>query len=256
MHPRPFELRVDGLAIHGEFYLPDRKPYPGVIICHGVPAGPPNPADQGYAQMARGFQGLGFGVFLFNFRGAGRSQGNFHILGWAQDLKAIVAFARAQEGLSPLAVMASSGGAAAAVYVAAREPRIDSLVLLACPAHFDGLVRGRGVERFLEHCRTVGIIQDPHFPPDLEAWRQEFREVRPLRWIDQVSPRPLLLVHGRRDELIPVAHARALYKRAREPKELVIIPRAGHRLRREEQAIAIAREWLGRWGARRTGGLE
>jgi len=200
MNPQPFELLVDALAIRGEMYLPPRKPYPGLIICHGVPAGPPNPADQGYALIAQGFQGQGFGVFLFNFRGAGRSQGNFHILGWARDLKAVVAYARAQ-AVSRLAVMGSSGGAAVAVYVAAREPGVEALVLLACPAHLDGLVRG---QRFLGHCRGVGIIRDPSFPPDLEAWRQEFREVRPLRWIGHISPRPLLLLHGQRDELIPV----------------------------------------------------
>jgi len=39
---------------------------------------------------------------------------------------------------------------------------------------------------------------------------------------------PLLIVHGALDEIVPVDHGRALFRLANEPKELVIIERAGH----------------------------
>ena len=40
--------------------------------------------------------------------------------------------------------------------------------------------------------------------------------------------RPVLVAHGDHDDIIPVEQGRALYEAAREPKRLLIVPRAGH----------------------------
>jgi fermentation-respiration switch protein FrsA (DUF1100 family) len=39
---------------------------------------------------------------------------------------------------------------------------------------------------------------------------------------------PLLIVHGARDSMIPVNHARAVYAAANEPKTLAILRRGDH----------------------------
>ena len=66
----------------------------------------------------------------------------------------------------------------------------------------------------------------------------------PLDHVAGIAPRPLLLVHGDRDETVPVEHARQLYARTGEPRKLVIIEGAGHRLRREERAVNAIIDWL------------
>jgi pimeloyl-ACP methyl ester carboxylesterase len=45
-----------------------------------------------------------------------------------------------------------------------------------------------------------------------------------------LAGRPLLVVHGGRDKVLPVASAREIYAAAREPKELKILAEAGHGL--------------------------
>jgi len=62
--------------------------------------------------------------------------------------------------------------------------------------------------------------------------------------VARIAPRPLLLVHNRRDEVVAVSHAHRLYARAREPKELVILDGAEHALRQDEQATSIVIGWL------------
>ena len=57
-------------------------------------------------------------------------------------------------------------------------------------------------------------------------------------------PRPLLLLQGNDDEVVNVNHAYRLYARAGEPKDLVIVEGANHRLRHNERAMAIAIDWL------------
>jgi uncharacterized protein len=61
----------------------------------------------------------------------------------------------------------------------------------------------------------------------------------------QVSPRPLLLVHGELDRRLPPDCSRYVYSRAGEPKELVILPGAKHSLRQRRQELReLLRQWL------------
>ena len=46
----------------------------------------------------------------------------------------------------------------------------------------------------------------------------------------RLSPRPLLLIHGTADEVLPPACSREIYRRAGEPKELILYPRCRHGL--------------------------
>ena len=47
---------------------------------------------------------------------------------------------------------------------------------------------------------------------------------------DRVSPRPLLVMHGTADEILPDACSRDIYRRAKEPKRLVLYPGCRHGL--------------------------
>jgi fermentation-respiration switch protein FrsA (DUF1100 family) len=57
----------------------------------------------------------------------------------------------------------------------------------------------------------------------------------------------VLVVQADRDEVVPPAHGRALYDRARDPKRLHVIPGADHRLSdtdHRREALAVSRRWL------------
>lgn len=61
-----------------------------------------------------------------------------------------------------------------------------------------------------------------------------------------VSPRPLLLVHGEADTRLPPMCSRSIYLWAKQPKELVLFPGAGHGLREcKEELDALLKKWLG-----------
>ena len=47
---------------------------------------------------------------------------------------------------------------------------------------------------------------------------------------DRVSPRPLLVVHGLADEILPAICSRDIYHRAKEPKRIVLYPGCRHGL--------------------------
>lgn len=207
---------------------------------------PYDPTDRGYAHLAEGFSQEGFLTCIFNFRGAGESEGNLDLLGWTRDLGAVIDHVSGlpEVDATRIFVMGFSGGAAAATYVTAHDERVTALVLCACPAEFAIPDSEKNLRSFWRQCCQTGTIRDADFPSSLEEWGDHFRQVSPIDWIANISPRPLLIIHGDRDEVVDLDHARRLYEQAGDPKELVIIPDGEHRLRTNEAAMNIALAWL------------
>ena len=246
---RMVTLEVDSLKISGRLYLPgegDRTPYPAVGVCHGIPAKKPDPDDRGYPQLAERICREGLAVLIFNFRGTGASDGNLDIWGWTRDLKAVIDYLSALPEVdgSHLSLLGFSGGAAVSVYVAAQDKRVSFIVTCACPAEFTFLTEVDEPQSVIDHFREIGAIRDKDFPYSVADWVSGFRMISPVEHVAGIAPRPLLLVHGGKDELVDVSHARKLYARAGEPKQIIIIDGAGHRLRQNDRAVAIVINWL------------
>jgi alpha/beta superfamily hydrolase len=247
MEIKQIRLKADGLELAGELHIPStEKVQPGLCICHGIPAAPPDPSDRGYTLLAQHFCHAGFITLIFNFRGTGKSQGNLDILGWSRDLQEALDFLYNLKEVdkSCFYLLGFSGGAAVSIYTAAHDPRISSVVTCSCPAEFNSLSQRETPLEAIERFRQIGAIRDKDFPPSIEEWERGFETVSPIKWVDKISPRPLLLVHGDADELIPLEHAYKLYQKAKEPKELKIIPGAKHKMRLEKAAMAFVLDWL------------
>jgi len=242
-------LEVEDLNIVGQLYLPgegDQTPYPTVCVCHGIPAKSPDPSDRGYPLLAERICRQGFAVFIFNFRGTGASGGNLDILGWTRDLKAAIDYlcALPEMDRSRLLLLGFSGGAAVSVYVASQDKRVSSVVTCACPAEFTSFLNADEPQAVIDHFRSIGTIRDESFPQSTEEWLSGFGLVGPIRYVAGIAPRPLLLVHGSQDEVVEVSHAYKLYDSAGEPKQIIIVDGAEHRLRQNDRAMAIVIDWL------------
>ena len=240
-------LEIEGIILSGQLYLPDGKaPYPTVCVCHGIPDRIHDPDDKGYPLLAEKICREGFAVLIFNFRGTGASGGNFDILGWVRDLKAVVDYlwTLPEVDKSHLSLLGYSGGAAVSIYVAVQDNRISCVAACACPAEFTFVTEVDEPPAVVDHFRSIGTIRDGNFPPSAEEWLNSFRLVRPIEYMAGIAPRPLLLVHGSQDETVAMSHVHRLYDRAGEPKQLEIIEGAGHALRQDDRAITIVVGWL------------
>jgi alpha/beta superfamily hydrolase len=242
-------LTVDGLKIAGEIFYPPLKTTrsPALIICHGIPSGnAKDPSDKGYPAVAEQFADLGFISMIFNFRGAGESEGNFDIFGWTRDLAAALDYISKLKEVDKnhISVMGFSGGAMVSIYVTARDKRIANLVSFCSPIRISFLNDRIKVLGFIEHQRSLSISGNtmPTLTP--EELMHGFDEIDPLNCVDKISPRPILIIHGDTDDLVNPEQAYDIYKKAKQPKELVIIKGAGHRLRHDEQAMNTAEKWL------------
>ena len=107
-------LDTDGISLATSIFVPNGSwPHPGSIICHGMPAGPQQPegnlsatsvGDLEYPALAEWCAWEGFATVIFNFRGTGQSGGNFHHLGWARDLDAVVTWILGRPEVDPTCI--------------------------------------------------------------------------------------------------------------------------------------------------------
>ncbi len=121
---------------------------------------------------------------------------------------------------------------------------MSSVVACACPAEFTFFTEVNDPQSIINHFRSIGVIRDSDLPSSAGEWLNGFRLVSPIKHVAGIAPRPLLLVHGSGDETVEVNHAHKLYDRAGEPKQLVIIDGAGHRLRQNDRAMTVVIRWL------------
>jgi fermentation-respiration switch protein FrsA (DUF1100 family) len=219
----------------------------GLVLCHGFPVTPSQRQGNwaGYQDLAdRLAADTGWVVLTFSFRGTGRSGGDFSLGGWLTDLEAATDALLATPGVDAAWLCGFAAGGALAICAAGEDPRVRGVAAFATPADF--AERAVDARRFVTQARRLGIIRDRAFPPDLDAWARELVEVRPLSLIGKLPPRPVLLVHGANDEVVPVVDARALADAAEGEVELRVLVGAGHRLRHDPRAIAILLGWMDR----------
>jgi pimeloyl-ACP methyl ester carboxylesterase len=187
------------------------------------------------------------GVVTFDFRGHGRS-GGLSTLGDLEikDLDVAVAYAR-QLGYARVAAVGFSMGASIVLRHAGLIGGVDAVVSVSGPGrwYYRGTKRMRQVHLLVEHRLGRSITRQllkTRISP--EGWK--LVPVPPAEAAAQISPVPLLIVHGDQDSYFPPEHARQLYMAARQPKELWLLPGVGHAESAcsEDLADRIAR-WIG-----------
>lgn len=237
---RRLTIPAKNATLDGEAYLPEGPFSTTVVVCHGLPRGLPQTqnGDPGYPDLARRFAQKGYGAVIFNFRGTGASSGSLEIARWPDDLIAVLDHLDADEllGKKRYAVVGFSAGAAASICAGAKDARIDPLVACAAPAHFRFLQTEGNEQLYFDHYRNVGMIR-PDYKHNARQWAQNFLDLESQRAMPSLRARRLCILHGDQDDTVPVEHAHRLAARSPAPVNPILLPGAGHQLRREAVAM-------------------
>lgn len=189
----------DGVQLAGWWLdVPDS---PVVVICaHGHRG---NKSEM--LGIGSGLWRHGHSVLLFDFRGNGHSGDGPQSLAHHEqrDLAAAVDVVKLRRPEAAVVVVSFSMGASTAILTAADDDRIDALVLDSPFATMRDVVAA-GYRRYR-------LPSEPILPAaDLLnrlRYGYAFADVRPLDRIEDLAPRPILLLHGTNDRIIPYDHA-------------------------------------------------
>ncbi len=216
----------DGVLLKGWLVKPShpQAKSPAIIICHGVGA---NKSD--FTDFAVTLARRGYFVLLFDFRAHGESSGSRTSLGYHEqkDVLAALSILKAREEIDPkrIGIYGFSMGGSTAILTAAQS------------GAFSAVVADSAFTSLKDQART-SITSFYHFPsfPFLHLaiigyelyFRTRVENVAPINVIAQISPKPILIIAGEGDKLIPAENGLKLFAAAGKPKELWLIPGADH----------------------------
>jgi dipeptidyl aminopeptidase/acylaminoacyl peptidase len=194
------------------------------VICHGLGA---NRAD--FIGLAADLVKAGFHVLLFDFRAHGDSEGFRTSFGYLEqrDLEGALRFLKARPEVDPerIGAYGFSMGGSVAILAAARDATIRAVV---SDSAFTSL--GDQMDRVVTtfyHLPRIPFYFLAHWIYDLYFWAC-LEDVSPIGVIAKISPRPVHLIAGQSDDRMTAMDAHRFFEAASQPKELWIVPAAGH----------------------------
>lgn len=182
----------------------------------------------------------GYSVFIYDYRGYGRSEGSASVFGIVADGCAAYDYLIQQRDLKPeqIVLYGESLGAAVACQIAARRE---------CA----GIVLQSGFSSL----RQIGLETMP-FIRIYPKFLLPQPELDSAALLERDHP-PLLIIHGKKDTVVPFTHADEIYRRASEPKQFVPLTRCGHNdicYLAADEYVGALRTFAGSLGTRTTSG--
>lgn len=201
---RDVSLRAaDGVRLHA-FHVGSERPEPGrrtVLYLHG------NAGNlAGRSEVLEYYAALGVDVLGLDYRGYGQSEGTPSEAGLYADALAAYDWLAARGPASQIVVLGESLGGGPACELASRRP-VGGLVLLSTFTNVPDMA-----------ARTFPFL------PVRYLVRTRFDNLAKLARIEA----PKLIVHSRRDEVIPFAMGEQLARAARPPVQHLWLERSGH----------------------------
>ena len=216
---------TDGITLRG-WFIPAKGAWDGstVIGIHGLGSNRLRFLDQAALLRKQGYATL-----IFDLRNHGESDGTITSLSLheVQDVQAAVEYLQKNQEVHPehIVLMGHSMGAATALRATAHIAGIRGVVAVAPFASLTENV-DEGVRTFIG---WAGVLIAP-----LIIWLCEYRlgakahQVRPIDALDHFGERPLLLIHGSKDEVIHPSNSRRLLQARPHNTTLHEVHLAGH----------------------------
>lgn len=194
-------------VIHGWWIPSQRRNLGTLLYLHGNSLNIGSNITQAYR-----FHQMGFSVFLIDYRGYGKSKGNFPSESQVyQDAQIAWNYLVKQKQIpaNQILIYGHSLGGAVAIDLAVKHPEAAGLIV---KNSFTSMQKMAGINPYFR-IFPVSLILRHRF--------DSLTKVKSLRM-------PVLFVHGTADTMIPNTMSKTLYAAAPEPKQLLLVPGAKH----------------------------
>jgi len=183
-------------------------------------------------------------VLTFDFRGRGDSEGDFSettLTTNIDDLNSAINFLN-----SDVTLVGASFGGTASICIATKDKRVKCLITLAAPHNMDDWDGGNKLAEAKKRGYALGS----------EPWKRYslamFADTRKHKVLEKAKriKVPWLIIHGNKDDNIPLQQAKDLYAKADYEKKFSIISGADHNFssdKADEEVLYLITNWLKRY---------
>jgi len=223
----------DNTRLSALMIMPERSPRGVVVVLHGM-----TDQKEGMLSIAEVFADAGYIAVTPDLRAHGSSGGRYTSMGYREkrDMVALLDYLAGNGcDVSHTGVLGGSLGAAVALQWAGIDPRVKAVVAVASFAELSSELR------FFYHTHRVTPLQAMLVENAAQVeGRFGIEQVSPITTVRTINV-PVLLAHGRQDDIVPVTESERLFDAARGPVALQEVD-ARHMNIRE----ALGREFLQR----------
>ena len=203
----------DGLTLPA-WYMPakDKNSKKAVLLVHGRTAN----RTEGM-RYAKAIVAAGYNVLAIDMRHPRQhpdiiSTMSFHE---KKDVIAALDYLTDEKNITSIGVMGFSMGAATSIIVMAKDLRIKAGIFSGSYAN--------SMDVLAEQAQVLyGLPRYPLMPMVAKffAWRGDLDidEINPIKYIAQISPRPVYIMHGTADKTVDFQHGQLLFDAAKKPK--------------------------------------
>jgi len=204
----------DGTSLHGWWLPANGKAKATILFLHG------NAENiSTHIGSVHWLPAAGYNVFLFDYRGYGKSAGSVELDGIMRDAEAALGKAVDLADNTAIIVYGQSIGAAIATYTVAHSQHRDNIKSLIIESSFSSY-REIAREKLSEFWLTW-LLQYPL------SWTIS-DQYKPIDAIPQIAPISTLLIYSDEDVIIPPHHGQHLYAAANQPKQFWKIENGRH----------------------------
>jgi len=205
----------DGLTLPA-WYMPanDKNTKQAVLLVHGRTAD----RTEGM-RYAKAIIAAGYNVLAIDMRHPRQHPDIISTMSYHEkkDVIAALDYLTNEKGIASIGVMGFSMGAATSMIVMAKDPRIKVGIFSGSYAN--------SMDVLAEQAKALyGLPRYPLMPMVAKffAWRGDLDidEINPEKYIAQISPRPIYIMHGTADKTVDFQHGQRLFDAAKEPKQL------------------------------------
>lgn len=214
---------------------------PTLLICQDFPHGREGFGHLDTALADRVAEEVGWPTLVFNYRGCGASDGSFSFGGWKRDVDAAVSYLAEQH--QEIWIAGFGVGGTLGVCAAAESRQVQGVAVISATDSFQDWASS--AEDLLSFVRDKQAVKEKGFPENFEQWTDEMETFRAADVMDELKSRPLLVIHGQDDRLVPMFDARAIAD-AHGSADLRILEGGGHNLRYDPRTLALLFGWLDR----------
>ncbi|WP_455277411.1 alpha/beta hydrolase [[Eubacterium] cellulosolvens] len=220
-----FIIKNEGEKLIGEIFTPGniKKPYPGVLVLHGFPGMALIISDLISALVQEGYAAMSF-----HYRGCWGSSGKYSYLGAIKDARKALSILIKKEGIDKerIATVGHSFGGLVAINITSINRKAKTTVAL-CPV--------ADIEKGFSEARTrmvlkrgLPFVSGLKIKEALVEWYKLANKYDSIHHVSKISPRPFLLIHGDKDDIIPLSCSQTLFERAEKPKRMIIVNNGDH----------------------------